>query len=50
MQKDHYILIIFFTLLLVGIVKTATLTYEPMTMGMLAILFFVAVMAFASRK
>ena len=49
MKRDNYILIVFFTLILLALVKTASLSYDPRLMGMLAILFFVAILTIAAK-
>ncbi len=49
-RKDDIILTIFFTIVLLIIAKTASLSYDPKIMGMMAILFFVTIIAIAFRS
>jgi hypothetical protein len=49
MKKDDVILTAFFVLLLALIAKTANISYDPRTMGILGLIFFVIVFALALK-
>ncbi|HPN29942.1 MAG TPA: hypothetical protein PKY81_03195 [bacterium] len=49
MKKDNLVLTVFFTVILLIIAKSAASSFDPRTMGLLGLLFFVVVFALALK-